>query len=325
MTIAKQLSNLLLVCTFLLCAPALAQDAGKADLRLRLKKGDVHKLRVTVEQHVEQKAAAGKQAIDQTMGVDYSLSVDDVDPDGAMAVTMKYDAVRFRYKGPSGAAEYDSAMPPKDVPAVARGFAAMQGLAVKMRVAPTGQVTAVERVEELMDEILRKLNLPEGPQKAAARKVLGEQFGEAAMKQNLQTMFAVYPDGPVAIGDSWQRKVSTSKGMPAVLEATYTLKDRKSGVCTIEVHAKVAPNPDAPPVEMGTGKMAYELSGEQRGTMEVDEASGLPRKMTTTQDVSGTMTYKTTAYGNSPGGRRSDGGETTSEISVKEKVTLEPL
>ena len=147
----------------------------------------------------------------------------------------------------------------------------------------------------------------------------------AAMKQNLQTMFALYPDGPVAVGESWQRKVTTSKGMPAVLEAVYTLKNRSSGVCTIELHAKVSPNPDAPPVEMGTGKREYELSGEQRGTMVVDEASGLPRKMTTTQVVSGTMTYKTTAYGNSPGGRRSDSGETTSEISVKEKVWLEPL
>ena len=127
---AKRLPILLFLCVAL---PALGQE--KADLRLRLKKGDVHKLRVTVEQHVEQTAASGKQAIDQVMGADYSLSVDDVGADGTMAVTMKYDAVRFRYKGPTGAAEYDSAKPPKDVPAAARGFAAMQGLSVKMRVA----------------------------------------------------------------------------------------------------------------------------------------------------------------------------------------------
>jgi hypothetical protein len=260
------------------------------------------------------------------MGVDYSLAVDDVAGDGTMAVTMKYDAVRFRYKGPAGEAEYDSAKPPKDVPPVARGFAAVQGLAVKMRVSPSGQVVAVDRVEELKEQILRKLNLPEGPQKATARKVLDEQFGEAAMKQNLQAMFALYPDQPVAVGDSWQRRVTTSKGLPAVLEATYTLKRRSSGVCTIEVHAKVSPNPDAPPVELGTGKMAYELNGEQKGTLEVDEGTGLPRSLATTQDVSGTMTYRTTAYGNTPGGRRrDDSGETTSQITVKEKVTLEPL
>jgi hypothetical protein len=296
------------------CCAAWAQD-DKLELRLRLKQGEVYRLKTTVEQKINQTVGANAQATEQTFAVGYRMAVESVDAAGNMKVATTYDSVQFRQKGPSGAVEYDSANPPKQVPAGARAFAALAGLGFKSTVTPTGKVTAVEGLDAMFAEMVRKLELPEGPQKAAVQKALNEQFGEEAMKQNLQNVFALYPEKPVAVGESWRRRVVVAKGFPMVLEGAYTLKSRDGGVAHIDIKATLSPNEAAGPVELGTGKMSYDLKGEQSGTAEVDEATGWTRSLTTNQTVSGALRFQ--AAGGVP--------EANNPITLQEKVTIEEV
>ena len=300
----------------------------KLELRLRLGKGEVYRLRLTVEQHVVQTPAApparagGKesatpqaaQSVDQSVGVGYTMSVDDVDADGAMTITTKYDSVVFRQKGPAGATEYDSTKPPKVVPPSAKAFAALPGLSFRQTVTAGGTVRSVEGLDEMLAEIVRRLELPEGPARASMLKALGEQFGEGAMKQNLQDLFAIYPPGPVAVGETWARKVVVSRGFPLVIDSTYTLKGRSGGVAEVAMNARLAPNTDAAPVELGTGRMTYALSGEQHGVVRIHEATGWTQSLTTEQDVSGTLTLDT------PGDK-----DAAIPVTVKSRVVVEPV
>jgi hypothetical protein len=308
-------------------SPAFAQD--KLELRLRLKKGDVYHFRLTVEQHVVQTpaapapAGAGQrkaappappQAIDQTLGIGYTMSVDAVGPDGAMTLSTRYDSVLFRKKGPAGAIEYDSANPPPAVPPSAKPFSVLPGLGFRMTLTPDGTVRAVEGLDEMFAEMVKRLELPDGPAKASMLKALTEQFGEAAMKQNLQNLFALYPPAPVAVGEKWERKVVVSKGFPLVIQNAFTLKGRSGGVAEVAIDARLLPNPDAAPVEMGTGRMSYALSGEQHGSAKVDEATGWTRSLATEQEVSGSLTLDT------PGDKDAD-----VPISLKSKIVIEPV
>jgi hypothetical protein len=296
------------------CSVARAQE-DKLELRLRLKEGAVYRLKTTVEQRINQTVGPNAQATEQTFAVGYRMAVESVDAAGNMKVATTYDAVLFRQKGPSGAVEYDSANPPKQVPAAAKAFAALAGLGFKSTVTPAGRVTAVEGLDAMSAEMVRKLELPDGPQKAAVQKALSEQFGEEAMKQNLQNMFALYPENPVAVGESWQRRVVVAKGFPMVLDGAYTLKSRDGGVARVEIRATLSPNEAAGPVELGTGRMSYELKGEQSGTADVDEATGWTRSLTTNQTVSGALRFR--AAGGVP--------ETNSPITIQEKVTIQEI
>ena len=295
-------------------APA-AQDAERLELRLRLKEGETYRVKTTVEQRINQTSGARQVATEQTFAVVYGMTVEGVDGGGAMRVATKYEAVTFRQQGPAGVVEYDSASPPKQVPQAARPFAALVGLGFASTVTPTGRVTAVEGLEAMFDGMVRKLDLPEGPAKDAVRKVLSEQFGEEAMKQNLQNLFALYPDKPVAVGESWQRRVVVSKGFPVTIDATYTLKSRVDGVATVDVKATLAPNEAAGPLDIGTGKMTYDLRGEQSGTATVDEATGWTRSMTTSQLMSGNLRFQDA--GGVP--------EVVNPVTIDEKVTLEAV
>ena len=330
-----RLASLLFIGAVCTAAPAAASD--KLELRLRLKKGDVYRLKLTVDQHVEQGAGqttGGEarrprggadgggssapplkpQTVEQVLTVGYTMSVEDVDADGAMTITTAYDSVALRQKGPSGAVEYDSANPPKQPAPAARAFAVLPGLSFKMTVTPAGTVKSVDGVNEMLAEVVRRLSLPEGPERRNVQKALSEQFGDAAMKQNMQDLFALYPPRPVAVGESWDHKVAVSRGFPVVIDGAYTLKGRGGGVAEIALKDKLSPNDAAGPVELGTGKMAYELTGAQRGTARVDEATGWTQSLATEQELTGTLRFKTA--GNV---------ETMIPVTVKSKVTVEPL
>jgi hypothetical protein len=295
--------------------PAMLAAQEKLELRLRLKQGEVYRVKTTVEQRINQTVGANAQATEQTFAVGYRMAVESVDGAGNMKVATTYDAVMFRQKGPSGAVEYDSANPPKQVPPAARAFAALAGLGFKSTVMPTGKVTAVEGLDAMFAEMVRKLELPEGPQKAAVQKVLAEQFGEESMKQNLQNVFALYPETPVAVGESWRRRVVIARGFPMVTEGTYTLRSRANGVAHVEIKATLSPNEEAGPVELGTGKMSYDLKGEQSGTADIDEATGWTRLLTTTQTVGGSLRFQ--AAGGVP--------EVNNPITIQEKMTIEAV
>ena len=307
------------------CGVATAQERtpeAKLEMRLRLKAGETYRLKTTIEQRINQAAAsapanaqAKPQATEQVIAVGYGMTVQAVDASGNMKVATRYDSVLLRQKGPAGAVEYDSAKEPKQVPQAARPFAALVGLGFTTNVTPTGQVTAVEGLDEMFAAMVRKLELPEGPARAAVEKALSEQFGADAMKQTLQNLFGPYPDGPVAVGESWRRRVTVSKGFPVVIESEYTLAGRDDGVARVAVKATLSPNEAAGPVDLGTGKMTYELRGEQSGTAEVDEATGWTRSLATTQTLAGTLRFQ--GGGGVP--------ETTSPVTIQEKVTVEAV
>lgn len=304
-----------LLAVLILCSARASAQEDKLELRLRLKQGETYRLKTTVEQRITGDAGSDQPATEQTFAVGYGMAVQNVDGAGNMKVATKYESILFRQKGPTGAIEYDSQNPPKQVPQSARPFAALAGLGFTVTITPAGQITAVEGLDAMLAEMVRNLDLPEGPTKAAVQKALGEQFGEDTMKQNLQGMFALYPETPVAVGQSWQRKTVVSKGFPVVIEGDYTLEGRTGGVARVAIKATLSPNEAAGPIDLGTGKMSYDLKGEQSGIAEMDEATGWTRSLSTTQLVSGTLRFQ--GAGGVP--------EANKPVTIHEKVTTEEV
>ena len=73
------------------------------------------------------------------------------------------------------------------------------------------------------------------------------------------------------------------------LKNTYTLKARKDGVVTLDVASVIEPNPDAPPLKAGPMSISHSFSGKQKGTIELDAATGWIVGGTLNRDVSGTV------------------------------------
>jgi len=255
--------------------PQLQPEPEKIKLQLRLKAGESYNLRMTTDQKVTQSIMGHQQEIVQSIGVGYSFDVEEVDADGVARVKVIYHGVLFKQDaGGLGKFEYDSSDPPAEIPPMAKGYAALVGQSFHMKIAPNGHISEVEGADEMIADMLEKIDINMEYMKTSLEKKLRDQFGNQGVKEMMDNMMAIYPDRPVGINDSWTSTVIETHGFPMILDNTWTLKDRKDGIATIEVNSTAEPNLEVDPVEMGAMKMQYSLSGEQHGTMELDEATG---------------------------------------------------
>lgn len=260
------------------------------DLKFHPAKGSVTKLKATLDQKVTQTVGGTPSTVGQSVTLVYSMATEDVAGDGTATVRVTYDAVAFKQQAPGGVeVEYDSAKPPATIPPVARGFAALVGLGVTIKVSPAGHVTDVQGVDEMIDGIIKKLEIPDGPSKPLLEKSLRKDFGPDAVRDNMETMLLIYPDKPVSVGDSWTRHMTITKGFPIVLDNAFTLKDVSGDAATLEVKSKLTNNADAPPLDLGQRKLSYQLSGEQNGTIKLKRVDGMIVSADMKQIVDGKM------------------------------------
>lgn len=268
-------------------AAAGADDAGKVRLRLGLEQGKAYAMATVVEQKIDQDIQGRKVATSQRIGTDYTFEVQEVKRDGAMRAKVTYQRVRMEQDGPMGKVDYDSANPPEKVHALAQGAASLVGQSVTMELMPDGRITRLEGMDALFKRMLDGMEFPPGVPKATMEEQLKRQFGDKAMRSSMEQLTAIYPEKPVAVGESWTRKARASVGFPMQVETTYTLKARKDGTALVGLKSKVAGDPKADPMKMGPLSMAFDVSGSQEGEMELDEATGWTKRAKITQDLSG--------------------------------------
>jgi hypothetical protein len=158
---------------------------------------------------------------------------------------------------------------------LAKGYAALVGESFVFKISEEGIIKDVGGVDALRTRMLKKLNLPEGERKVEIEKNFKENFNNETLKEQMAKMMAIYPQNPIGIGESWTKKVLTSKGVPALLDNTWTLKERKNGIAIVEVSSIIEPNPEAQPTKIGNVTLSYNVKGEQKGTIEIKEATGL--------------------------------------------------
>jgi hypothetical protein len=262
--------------------------SNKIQYQLRLEKGKTYTIRVVTDQKISQTVQGQQQDIKQTIEIKYTFDVEDVDSDGNTTVKVTYQSIRFSQVGPRGEVEYDSSNPSPNIPPEATGLATLVGKSITVKLTPNGQVKEIKGVDEMIASMIKELNIPED-MKSSMEKSLKEQFGDEALKEMMESNVIEYPKKSVASGDTWSNKVTVSKGFPMVLENTWKLKERKNGISVIEVSSTIESNTEAEPIKIDSMKISYKLSGWQKGTMEVQEATGLTKQGQLNQEFSGEL------------------------------------
>lgn len=278
---------LILVCMIVILALLASCGSKKLDLRLRLEAGKSYGAKMIADQTITQTLGGQTQTMTQSVGMAYTYAVQSVESDGTMRIKVTYDWVQYQQDGPMGKVSYDSANPPATVPEAALGYAVMVGRGFTCRINSSGEIVDIQGVDEMLSEMLDALGVPPGSGRDAAEESLRSQFGSEALKESFAKAGLFYPDKPVAVGDSWNKKMFIETGMPMVLDTTWTLKARKDGIATLETRSDIHANPKAKPVELAGMTIRYELSGEQTGTIAVDEKTGWLVSSTLKQNLAG--------------------------------------
>lgn len=288
------------------------------DLRLRLRAGQRFGTLRTIEQKIVQQSPEFGQEVNQTIAIGTAYEVLEVDEAGTAVLRCTYVTARCRFEAPPiGVVEYDSSNPPEVVPPAVRPFAALLGQSITATIAADGTVKEVRGGKQILERVLSAMELPPGLARESMKEQLGRQFDDEAMRESLAQMLSIYPDRPVAVGDSWSRRVTVSSPVPVTVENTWTLKDRRDGTAFVEVSARIKSDPEGPPFEVGPMKFHYALSGEQKGTLEIDESTGWLVRGKISQTISGEMRMET--------GPEAPAVPDSIPMSIETAVTIEPF
>jgi hypothetical protein len=214
-------------------------SSEKIELKLNLPKGE-KKTFVTIEDINMQVSVAGQSVDMKTKTtIDSEVESKGVESDGVSTLDVIYKRIQLDATGQLEMS-YDSDDPNTANNLLGQKMHGMAGKNVTMKFKPNGKL-----VEEV------------GEEKAK---------GPAKLKESVGQMFAVLPDKPVAIGDSWEHesKVESDPTMPMEIASKYTLKEVRDGVAYVKVDAKISSKNG--------------MKGTMEGDIEIDQKTGLQKK-----------------------------------------------
>jgi len=284
---------------------AVPDQSDKIEFRLRLQTGQVFLLQTTTASKITQivrepvsdgksktPASPLKMEINSSTALGMEYRVTGIDGDGNASVRLTYKSAVLKSQSRLGSAaatktEYDSTSPPKVIPAVARPLAALIGQTVSIKLGPDGSVRAMQGMEALMTKMLNKFAPAE---RKIVEPMLKQQFSEASMKEMYQPGMTSYPSHAVGIGDAWNQKITLTKGFPLTMSNTMTLRERRAGLAFIDIISTITFNQPAAGMAVGEARVHYDLKGQQQGTMEIDEATGMVVRLHLSQRFAGPIT-----------------------------------
>ncbi len=269
--------------------------ADKIDLKLRLKAGDSHEMKMTQTQDIAQTMNGSEFKMKQTQEMVMGLDCISVDANGIMDVKMTYKSMKMSMEGPMGKMEFDSAKPkstdantPPQEKMMTGIFSAIVGSEFQLKIKPNGETCDVRGISEMMNKM--KGAMQADAQSQAVGNVIEKMFDENQIKELTGNMMNMYPVEPIAVGDSWYDTKSMNFMMPIDIDTTYMLKSVKDGVATIDAVSKMDMGDTAKPIAIDpNNKMAMQLSGTINAASEVDLKTGMTKKSDITMNFSGIL------------------------------------
>lgn len=287
----KICSSVLLVLVILLNT-SFIPNPKKINLRLKLNKGDRFKMEMINKQSISQEIMGQKQDMTQAFRYVYSFEVLEKNKDGLADVKVTFLEVDINMKSSLGETSYKSSDPPEEISPQLQIFAFMVGQSYAMKINTQGKVQTISGVDEMMDKLIEAMEISEDSVGQILRNNLKSQYGDSSVKADMESMFSIYPQKPVRIGDSWSNTSNRSQLMPRTITNTWTLRGVKDGLALIDVASKIMPYDAAKPMEVMGMTIRYDIQGTQKGQTKIDTKTGWVVESTVFQDLGGEVTMK---------------------------------
>ncbi len=266
---------------------------GKTDLRLKMAAGDVRTVNLTSEMTPADGAGQGGKTLTR-----YRFQVENVDTSGAHSLNVTIEKGDF-----TGLGELESLT--KVLPTL--DALTLDGKEFKVVIDPLGVVTSVQGMDaharDLADKLLQAIDkgmtesndIPpmiknqmaamKGQLEGLVRKIAMQQMGDAAMKDQLSTIFSMYTEKPVQKGMEWTKTYAVRAPLPMNVTEKWTMLDRADGIVKLAFSSEVASNSNAPGIEFMGMKMTTTVTGKVTGTAEIDVKTGWPQRIISDLDL----------------------------------------
>jgi hypothetical protein len=272
--------------------PLSAEDSFNPQLNLQ--PGESYLCTMQMETHVRQTIEGREQAIDQDLTIVWDYVIQSKDDSGEYDILVKYSRIKSKQKFGLQTVKFDSEDESEYIDPSMIGYKVLVGSELNMRLTPSGKVVELSGFEKIIDEIIEELNIPNSPERDNIIRGLRKQFGDEALRQSLEQMTIIYPGMPVLTGDTWNISYEMDYGFPMIIESDCTLISREDGIANIDLVSAIRSNPNSEGIDMGMFSLDYDIEGNQKGLIKLDEVSGLPLNSNIEQNFTGTVSVSGT-------------------------------
>lgn len=233
-------------------------------------KGETYSIQLNWDEKISSTDSTGKTQIqDIKMENVMHYEVKDVDNKGTATISGKYVSMKM--------GDFDSKDSTTWKSDMAMMYQLMASKEITMKIDRKGHVQSVTGAEGLYS-----MGVPNSP-----------LDDNKIMQENIEGSIGFFPDKKVKKGDTWERTYAISFGYPCIYHDTYTLKEVRDSMATIEVSSKMEPNKEALPTYFPGGvELHQELNGTQSGTYMVDITKGKITQTDCMLKISGKATGK---------------------------------
>lgn len=276
----------LLICIVFMLALSGCGENGK--LMIKFKKGDSYKVEANNSSKTKMTISNQNNENDEIEKYVYNFKITDIDKDNTYTINSTIKSIYFKSTGSGGTYEYDSLRDTAKNDINSMMMTSFIGKSFTIKITPTGEVKEVTGFDELINTQID--NLPLGDEyKTTEKNILKQFFGKDSLKQQVEQMFKVYPDKKVNVGDKWSTKMSTSLGIPMIIDSTFQLKEEKDAIATVSEYSKIYVDQNKKTVKIDGMNEKANVSGVQNSTIKINENSGLIIDQEITQKLTGTI------------------------------------
>ena len=261
----------------LLAITTVASSQKTYNLQFKPKQGEKYDAFTTSKATITQ-SVMGQEMV---MGMDYDITtLYEIGKEGNnTALNMTYDKMVMTMDAMGQKVEMSSDDPDESNPA-SKGFRALKGAKVSVILNANGEVMDVKGTDELANKF--------GGMSEMEKETLKSFISKESLKGTTEMTMKIFPGKPVKVGDTWTVVSSIETPYKLTSNNTYKLVKVENGVAFLDVTGTVSTG-GAQTMKSGGMEMTVDLAGEQNGTLQVDEATGLSKNARIKQNLKGKM------------------------------------
>lgn len=293
---------LLLLSLFIIAVSCSSENKGGDDsqkLVLALEKGSTYTLDQKSEISIKQQISGQNIDIDMGIAGDMSFEVTDVtDSIYTMSTTYTRFVMTMSNAMMNMSVDTDAEQEPEEDfnKLLSSLLKSMVNKPFTVKISNTGTIKSVDGLEAIYQGMMSELSAkyPDmSPQTLnSVFSQMQQAYGEDAFKGSFEMYMNLYPEGEVAVNDTWNKQIELRAGMEGAYDVTYTYTGESNGNQQITASGKMqTANKDAY-TKINGMDARYDLTGDFDGTFEVDTKTGWIRKADIKQTAAGEISVK---------------------------------
>jgi hypothetical protein len=228
----------------------------------------------TISSRSEYKFEAGDKKVDNrnktNAGVKYNIRKDSA---GNFIFQIRYDKLHIDMKNAEEETEMDASNAGTSVDPVEKMLGTLTSSAITATVTPAGQVSSVDGFKEITDKMMTGFTGADENSRVLMRQRLEQMIGNGIIKNNMDQLFAVFPDSAIHIGDRWKMYSTQLNELNLKTHVWLTLVKIEDGLATI--HAEGEISNDSATINLLGYKVSARLKGTEEGEYQMDIQTGM--------------------------------------------------